>query len=158
MVADVDALQNLYLRALGPPLVALLAGAVSVGVAAAFLPAAGLVLAAGLLAGGRARCPRWRGGSAAGGRRQAARARRAVGRARRASCAPRRSSSPTAARAAALGRVRAADGALVRLARRDALVGGLADGSGLAVTGVTVAGVLAVAVRRVRRPGTSTAC
>ena len=37
MVADVDGLQNLYLRGLGPPLVALLAGAVSVGVAAAFL-------------------------------------------------------------------------------------------------------------------------
>ena len=38
MVADVDALQNLYLRGLEPPLVALLAGAVSVGVAAAVLP------------------------------------------------------------------------------------------------------------------------
>ena len=52
MVADVDALQNLYLRGLEPPLVALLAGAVSVGAAAAFLPAAGLVLAGGLLAAG----------------------------------------------------------------------------------------------------------
>ena len=52
MVADVDALQNLYLRGLEPPLVALLAGAVSVAAAIAFLPAAGLVLAAGLLAAG----------------------------------------------------------------------------------------------------------
>ena len=34
-----------------------------------------------------------------------------------------------------------------RLSRRDALVGGLADGAGLAVVGATVAGVLAVAVR-----------
>ena len=52
MVADVDALQNLYLRGVGPPLVALVAGAVSVGVAAAFLPGAALVLAVGLLVGG----------------------------------------------------------------------------------------------------------
>ena len=52
MVADVDALQNLYLRGLEPPLVALLAGGVSVGVASAVLPAAGLVLAGGLLVGG----------------------------------------------------------------------------------------------------------
>src|ERR1700758_3114754 len=49
MVADVDALQNLYLQGLQPPLVAILAGAVCVGVAAAVLPAAGLVLAAGLI-------------------------------------------------------------------------------------------------------------
>src|SRR5262249_40643930 len=51
MVADVDALQNLYLRGLGPPLVAIAAGAVSVIAAALVLPEAGLVLACGLLAG-----------------------------------------------------------------------------------------------------------
>src|SRR6185436_9915163 len=54
MVGDVDAMQNLYLRGLLPPLVALLAGGVAVGAAAAFVPAAGLALAAGLLAGGLA--------------------------------------------------------------------------------------------------------
>ena len=84
MVADVDALQNLHLRCVGPPLVALAAAAVSVGVAAAFSPAAGLVLAAGLLVGRRRR---------AGGRRRARSprrppagrgARRALRRARRA--------------------------------------------------------------------------
>jgi ABC-type transport system involved in cytochrome bd biosynthesis fused ATPase/permease subunit len=52
MVADVDAQQNLYLRGVQPPIVALLAGGLAVGVALAFLPAAGLVLAAGLLIGG----------------------------------------------------------------------------------------------------------
>ena len=41
MVADVDSLQNLYLRGVQPLTVALLAGAVSVGVALAVLPAAG---------------------------------------------------------------------------------------------------------------------
>ena len=71
MVADVDALQDLYLRGLGPPLVALLAGAVAVGAAAALLPVAGLVLAAGLLAGGLAvpalsGCARASGRTAAG--------------------------------------------------------------------------------------------
>ena len=48
--------------------------------------------------------------------------------------------------AAALDRVRAADARLVKLARRDALATGIGDGVGLLVTGVTVAGVLAVAV------------
>ena len=52
MIADVDALQGLYLGGLGPPLVALVAGAICVGTAAAFLPAAGAVLAVGLVAGG----------------------------------------------------------------------------------------------------------
>ena len=52
MVGDVDALQTLYLRGLGPPLVAILAGAAAVGVAAAILPVAAVVLAAGLLVGG----------------------------------------------------------------------------------------------------------
>jgi ATP-binding cassette, subfamily C, bacterial CydC len=47
---------------------------------------------------------------------------------------------------AALARLRRADRALVRLARRDALAGGVADGAGLVVVGATVAGVLAVAI------------
>src|SRR5262245_32383689 len=50
VVADVDALQNLYLRGLLPVIVAIGAGAISVAVAAAVLPAAGLVLALGLIA------------------------------------------------------------------------------------------------------------
>ena len=47
---------------------------------------------------------------------------------------------------AALASVRAADRRLVRLAHRDAMVGGAADGLGVAVAGATLAGVLAVAV------------
>ncbi len=45
-----------------------------------------------------------------------------------------------------LARVRAADDALVRVGRRDALATGVADGLNLLVTGATVAGVLAVSV------------
>jgi thiol reductant ABC exporter CydC subunit len=146
MVADVDALQNLHLRAVGPPLVALLAGAVVVGVAAAFLPAAGVVLAVGLVAGGVIvpALAGWLGRR--GGRRQAAaRGELSAELVEVLRAAPELVAYGGAAQVQA--RLRAADGALVRLARRDALVGGLADGAGLAVVGATVAGVLAVAVR-----------
>jgi ATP-binding cassette subfamily C protein CydC len=146
MVADVDALQNLHLRAVGPPLVALLAGAVVVGVAAAFLPAAGLVLAVGLAVGGVVvpALAGWLGRR--GGRRQAeARGELSAELVEIMRAAPELVAYGGAGEAQA--RLRAADGALVRLARRDALVGGLADGAGLAVVGATVAGVLAVAVR-----------
>src|ERR1700743_320943 len=72
MVADVDALQNLYLRGIQPPLVALLAGGLSVGVALAVLPSAGLLLGLGLLVYA-AGIPAFSGALAArAGRRQAA--------------------------------------------------------------------------------------
>ena len=145
MVADVDALQNLWLRGLEPPVVALLAGAVSVGVAAAFLPAAGLVLAAGLLAAGLA-VPAVAGAlGARAGRRQAA-ARGELSAELVELLHGAGELVAFGAEAAAVDRVRAADRALVKLARRDALAAGVADGLGLAVTGLTVAGVLAVAV------------
>ena len=145
MVADVDALQNLHLRAVGPPLVGLLAGAVLVGVAAAFLPAAGLVLAAGLLAGGVA-VPALAGwlGSRRGRRQAAARGELSAGLVEILRAAPELVAYGGARDAR--GRLHGADRALVALARRDALVGGLAEGAGLAVAGTTVAGVLAVAV------------
>jgi thiol reductant ABC exporter CydC subunit len=145
MVADVDALQNLYLRGLGPPLVALLAGALSVGVAAAFLPAAGLMLAAGLLLGGIA-VPVLSGclGRRAGRRQAAARGELAAELLELIGAAPE--VVAFAGEQAALARVRAADASLVKLARRDALATGVGDGLGLVVIGVTLAGVLAVAV------------
>ena len=52
MVGDVDSLQGLYVRGLGPPLVALVVGAGCVGVTAAFLPAAAAILAVGLVLAG----------------------------------------------------------------------------------------------------------
>jgi len=145
MVADVDAAQDLYLRGLGPPVVALLAGAISVGAAAAFLPAAGLVLAAGLLAGGLA-VPALSGAIAArAGRRQAAmRGDLSAELVELIGGAPELVAF--GADQARLARVRGADSRLVSLARRDALATGVGDGLGLAVTGLTVAGVLALAV------------
>ena len=145
LVADVDALQNLHLRGLLPPLVALLAGALSVGVAAAFLPAAALVLAAGLLAGGLA-VPALAGhlGVRARQRQAAARGELSTEVVEMLVAAPELVAS--GGEAAAIGRLRAADLALVKIGRRDSLVGGLADGLGLVMTGATVAGVLALAV------------
>jgi thiol reductant ABC exporter CydC subunit len=145
MVADVDSLQNLYLRALQPPVVAVLAGALSVGAAAAVLPAAGLVLAAGLLVGGVAvpAVSGWVGVRA--GRRQAA-ARGAL----TAELVDAMRAAPElvafGCQASALERIRDADSALVTVARRDAVATGIGDGLGLLVSGLTVAGVLAVAV------------
>jgi ATP-binding cassette, subfamily C, bacterial CydC len=144
LVADVDSLQNLHLRGIGPPLVAVAASAVSVAVAAAILPAAGLVLAIGLVAAGLA-VPAV-GGLAArrGGREAAARGELTAelietlaGSAELAACGRQDDR---------LHRLYSADRGLVRLARRAALADGAADGLRLVLTGATVAGVLAVAV------------
>ena len=123
MVADVDALQNLYLRGVGPPLVALLAGALCVGAMAAFLPAAALVLALGLLAAGIA-VPVLVGrlGKRAAGRQAAARGALSTELVELLGAAPEL--VVYGGEAAALGRLRAADRALVRIGRRDALAGG----------------------------------
>ncbi len=144
MVADVDALQNLYLRGLEPPLVALLAGALSVGVAAAVLPAAGAILAAGLLVGGLA-VPAVSGwvGARAGGRQAAARGTLTAELVEAMRGAPELVAF--GCQATALQRIHSADSKLVGVARRDALATGIGDGLGLVVCGVTVGGVLAVA-------------
>jgi ATP-binding cassette, subfamily C, bacterial CydC len=144
-VADVDALQNLHLRGTMPPLVALLAGATSVGVAAAFLPAAGIVLAAGLLLGGVA-VPLLAGALADRATRRQAAAREELA----AEILELSRGAPELVvygrETEQLQRLRAADGALVRVAARDALASGVGEGLGIFVTGATVAGVLAVGI------------
>jgi ATP-binding cassette subfamily C protein CydC len=145
MIDDVDALQGLYLRGIGPPLVALAAGAACVGTAAAFLPAAGAVLAAGLLLAG------------VGGPVVAGRVARAAGRRQAAARGELTSEIVDLLRAApelvvygaeerTLERVRSADRELDRLARRDAVAGGLGDALSILVAGLTLVGVLAVSV------------
>jgi ATP-binding cassette, subfamily C, bacterial CydC len=145
MVDDVDALQSLYVRGLGPPVIALVVGAAAIAVAAAIVPAAGLVLAGGLLVGAVA-LPALAGALA-----------RTIGRRQ----APARGELTAelvellrgAPELVAYGRedevlasVRARDRDLAQLARRDALVAGLADALAVLVAGATVAGVLAVSV------------
>ena len=145
MVADVDAQQNLYLRGLGPPLVALLAGALAVGAAGGFVPAAGLVLATGLLIGGLA-VPALSGllGARASRRQAGARGELSADLVELIRAAPE--VVAFGGEPAGLARIRKADSTLVQLARRDALAGGIGEGLGVVVTGITVAGVLAVAV------------
>ena len=145
MLSDVDALQGLYLRGVGPALVAVVAGAVCVGAAVAFLPGAGLVLAVGLLLGGVA-VPYLTGwlGSAAGRRRAAARGELTAEIVELLRAAPELVVYGADARA--LDRIRSADRELDRLARRDAFSGGVGDGLATLVAGLTIVAVLAVAV------------
>jgi ATP-binding cassette subfamily C protein CydC len=145
MVDDIDALQGLYVRGLGPPLIAVTVGVASVAVAAAILPAAGLVLVCGLVVGGVA-IPVLAGALA-----------RTVGRRQ----APARGELTAelvdflrgAPELVAYGReedvlasVGSRDRELAGLARRDAFVAGVADALAILVAGATVVGVLAVSV------------
>jgi thiol reductant ABC exporter CydC subunit len=109
------------------------------------LPAAGLILAAGLLVGALV-VPALSGClSAYAGRRQAA-----VRGVLAAELVDVLGGAPElvafGCESSALRRVGAVDAALMKLARRDALATGAGDGLGLLVTGVTVAAVLAAAV------------
>jgi len=145
MVGDVDALQNLYLRGLTPPFVALVTGAVTVGVCAAYVPAAGAVLAAGLLAGGvLVPLVAATAGRRAGTRRAGARAELTVELVELLRGAPEL--VVLGADRQALARVEALDAELTRLARREALASGLVEGLAVAIVGLTVTGVLAVCV------------
>jgi thiol reductant ABC exporter CydC subunit len=145
IVADVDALQGLHLRGVIPPLVALAASGVSVAVAAAFLPAAGFALGVGLLVAGIA-VPLVTGhlSRRAGRRQAAARGELSTQLVELLGAAPELVAH--GGEAAALSRLRAADGALARIGRRDALAAGVGDALALVVAGVTVAAVLALAV------------
>ena len=145
-VGDVDSLQNLYLRGLEPPLVALIAGAASVALAALFLPDAGLVLAAGLLLGGIVvplAASSWSRGSS-----------ERYAEARGALSAELVETLAGSAELAAFGlegdRIRAmrrADTRLAWISNRAALANGFGDGLRLLVTGATLVGVLAVGVQ-----------
>jgi ATP-binding cassette, subfamily C, bacterial CydC len=144
-VGDVDRLQDLYLRALAPPLVALVAGAVSVLIAFLILPVAALVLAAFLLAAAilAPALTRWSARSA--GRRQgAARAELGSGLVEIAS-----GSAELAVAGRAEDWVARSDrdsDRLAALARRDALSGGLAAGFATALAAGAVVAVLAVSI------------
>jgi thiol reductant ABC exporter CydC subunit len=145
MVGDVDATQNLFLRGITPPLVAAVTGTVAVVLAAVVLPAAALVLAAGLLVGGvcvpaLARSSNRR----AGPLRTRARAALTSELVELLRGAPELVA--LGADGAAVERIERIDAELRRLTRRDAAVAGTVEGLTVLATGLTVAGVLAVAV------------
>ena len=145
MVGDVDALQGLYLRGLGPALVAVPVAIACVGVMAAMLPLAAVVLAVGLVLGGVA-VPAIAAalGRSAGRRQAVARGRLTADLVELLRGAPELVAFGR--EDDTLARVKAADGELTRLARRDALVAGLAEALAILVAGGTVVVVLALAV------------
>jgi ATP-binding cassette subfamily C protein CydC len=145
LVADVDALQWLYLRALGPALVGFLVAFACVVAAAFVLPWAAAILAAGLLIAGIA-VPLLAAlvARAAGSRQAVARGELTADLVELLRGAPELVAFGR--EDDALARIRDADRELVQLGRRDALVAGLADAGFVLVVGLTTTGVLAVAV------------
>jgi ATP-binding cassette, subfamily C, bacterial CydC len=145
MVADIDALQGLYLRVLGPPLVAALVSVACVVATAFALPVAALALAVGLVLGGIV-IPilAWRLGRNVGARQAEARGELSAELVEILRGAPELVAYGH--ESDALERIRAADSELTRLARRDALVAGLADAAAILVAGLTAVAVLTIAV------------
>ena len=145
MVGDVESLQGLYVRGLGPPVVALAIASASVAATAWWSPAAAAVLAAGLcLAGVLVPTATWALSRAAARRQAPARAELTSELVELLRGAPELVAYGREAEAA--DRVRRADAELARLGRRDALAAGLSEALTIALAGLTVAGVLAVAV------------
>jgi ATP-binding cassette subfamily C protein CydC len=145
LVSDVDALQNLFLRGLGPPLVALASGAVLVGVSAGILPVAGLALAVGLVVGGvAAPLLAARLGRSTGARQAAARGELTAELVELLSGAPELVAYGREEET--IERVRKADRELARLARRDAVIVGVGEALTTTIAGVTTIAVLALAV------------
>jgi ATP-binding cassette, subfamily C, bacterial CydC len=141
MVADVDAMQNLFLRGLTPALIAIVSGVASVIVIGAFLPLAGLILLVGLVIGGTA-VPA-----------AAARAARSTAHRQVATAAELTAELVEVLRSApelvVLGADRAAaeaigalDAELLRMRSRDAVWGGAVEGLATLVSGLTTVGVL----------------
>ena len=143
MVGDVDSLQGLYVRGIAPPLVALLVGGACVALTAALLPAAAAVLACGLLlAGVLVPLLAARLNTAAGRRQTTARAELTAELVELLRGAPEL--VVYGRQADTLAAIRTKSEELARLGRRDALSTALADGLGILIAGLTVAGVLAV--------------
>ncbi|MFF7992311.1 thiol reductant ABC exporter subunit CydD [Kitasatospora xanthocidica] len=157
LVADVDAVQDHYLRWRLPAAVAGLVGLASTAALAAFLPAAGAVLGLGLLLAGvlvPALAARW---SAGAERRQAP----ARGRLATAVVDAFTGTAELTVAGALPGRlaaVRTADAALTRLAARSATTTALGTGLIALLTGLTVAAAAAVGVQGVRTGALAPVC
>jgi ATP-binding cassette, subfamily C, bacterial CydC len=148
-VADVDAQQNLLLRGLLPPAVALAGGSAIVVGTAFILPAAALALAVGLLlAGSLGPAAAWTATRLSGSRRAAARG------ALSADLVELLRGSPElvafGAGDAALGRLRDRDAVLRQIDRRDAAAGGAGETVGVVVAGATALVVLLLAASAAR--------
>ncbi len=144
-VGDVDRLQDLYLRALTPPFIALGTGLVCVAAAAVMLPAAGFTLLLMLLLGGIAVPGLTRWAAKVSGRRQAA------ARAELSSSLLEVTTGSAEIAVAGreddwLRRTEEADREVIALQKRDALNGGLASGLTTMLAAGAAVAVTAVAV------------
>ena len=148
-VADVDALQHLLVRVIAPPLAALGVAAVAVAVAAAVEPRSALVLAA-CVVGGAVVVPLGvaTAGGAAARRRAAERAAVAGAVVDLAGALPELVAYGVADER--LARIGEADRRVRRTVARQAIAAGAGDGAVVALGGVAVALVLAVAVGHAR--------
>ncbi|MGW2225793.1 thiol reductant ABC exporter subunit CydD [Streptomyces formicae] len=148
LVADVDALQDYWLRWLLPASAAAVVSAGAVGFTAWLLPEAGAVLAAGLLLAGVG-VPLVSGAVARRAERRLAPARGALAT----RVADLLTGTAELTVAGALGRrtakARESDAALTRIASRGATATALGDGLGALVTGLTVAAAALVGVQAV---------
>ncbi|GGX92566.1 thiol reductant ABC exporter subunit CydD [Streptomyces hiroshimensis] len=138
LVADVDALQDYFLRWLLPLGSAVLVGGASVGFMTWLLPEAGLVLAAGLLVAGAA-VPVLSGAVARRAERQSAPARGELSAQVVDVLAGTDELTVAGALPARLTALRAADGRLTRIARRAAAATALGSGLSALACGLTVA-------------------
>ncbi|MGP3773173.1 thiol reductant ABC exporter subunit CydD [Streptomyces sp. SDT5-1] len=149
LVADVDALQDYWLRWLLPASVAALVGAGSVAFTAWLLPAAGAVLAVGLLLAGVG-VPLLSGAVSRRAERRLAPARGVLAT----KVAELLTGTAELTVAGALGRRRKeaddADSALTRIASRGATATALGDGLTALFTGLTVAAAALVGIQGVR--------
>ncbi|SEC22626.1 thiol reductant ABC exporter subunit CydD [Streptomyces melanosporofaciens] len=145
LVADVDAVQDYFLRWLLPVGTALTVGAASVGFLTWVLPEAGAVLAAGLLVAGVA-VPVVSGALARRAERRLAPARGALSAQIVDLLAGAAELTVAGALPRRLDRVRRADGVLTRIARRAAAAAGTGAGLSALVCGLTVAAAAWVGV------------
>ncbi|MEV4437403.1 thiol reductant ABC exporter subunit CydD [Streptomyces sp. NPDC049577] len=148
LVADVDVLQDYFLRWLLPVGTAVIVGAASVGFTAWLLPEAGAVLAAGLLAAG-AGAALLSGAVARRAERRLAPARGELSAQVVGLLAGTAELTVAGALPARLERLRRADGTLTRIARRAAAATALGAGLSALACGLTVAGAAWTGVQAV---------
>jgi len=148
-VADVDALQALYLRALGPLAIGLVSGAAAIAIAGVALPAAGAVLAVMLLLGGIAVPFAGHMLTSAALRREApARAALTAQLLDAVSAAPELVAFGAAS--AAADRIASAESALARDRRRTALTAAATDAAITTLTTLAAVAVIIVAAPAIR--------
>ncbi|MFD3476941.1 thiol reductant ABC exporter subunit CydD [Streptomyces sp. NPDC058695] len=149
LVADVDALQDYWLRWLLPVSAAAVVGAASVAFTVWMLPSAGAVLAAGLLLAGVG-VPLLSGAVARRAERRLAPARGTLATRVAELLTGTAELTVSGALSARTAQAKAADSVLTRIASRAATATALGDGLTALITGLTVAGAALAGVQGVR--------